>query len=249
MKKYIIAAVPVVLALALAGCGKKQSSSSSADNTPSADGNVSVVQDAEETQNIIPVTEEKSYLLLVNKDNPIPSNWENDVQIVVSKNSLGENISFEKSTYSAYLYLKEALEAEGINIDVSCAYKSFNELNNMILNLTQQYDEEYAKQAVDTPGFSEYNTGLALDLYLNIGGTDITDKEALAKETDTWAKIHEKLPEYGFILRYPEGKEDVTGYSYQPWHIRYVGSAETAKEITDKGIALEEYGGVIKANG
>ena len=79
---------------------------------------------------------------------------------------------------------------------------------------------------VAVPGYSEHHTGLALDLYL--------------ESMDVWAKIHAKLPEFGFILRYPEGKEDITGYAYEPWHVRYVGM-DTAEEITSRGITLEEY--------
>ena len=67
----------------------------------------------------------------------------------------------------------------------------------------------------------------------------------MVEYTDVWAKIHAKLAEFGFILRYLEGKEAITGYGYEPWHIRYVGSSEIAKEITDKGITLEEYLNVL----
>ena len=63
----------------------------------------------------------------------------------------------------------------------------------------------------------------------------------LIEYTDIWARIHELLPEYGFILRYLEGKESITGYGYEPWHIRYVGSPETAKDIAGQGLTLEEY--------
>lgn len=58
---------------------------------------------------------------------------------------------------------------------------------------------------------------------------------------EIWAKIHAKLADHGFILRYLDGKEAITGYSYEPWHIRYVNDVTIAKEIMDKGITLEEY--------
>ena len=244
MKKYIIAAVPVILAIALAGCGEK-GSSSAADSVQSAAGNASVSQDAQETPKTVSLDNKNSYLILVNKDNPIPDNWGNDVKLIVSKNSVGENISGEKETYNAYLDLKDALEAEGIDIDISCGYKSINEINNMMID----FGEDYVKQNYAAPGYTEFHTGLALDLYLNINGAPVTDKEVLMDETYSWKKVHEKLSEYGFILRYPEGKEDITGCSYKPWHIRYVGSPETAKDISDKGIALEEYEDVLKVNG
>ena len=60
-------------------------------------------------------------------------------------------------------------------------------------------------------------------------------------EKDTFKKIHEKLADYGFILRYLEGREDSTGYTYEPWHLRYVGNKDIAKEIMDKNMTFEEY--------
>ena len=76
-----------------------------------------------------------------------------------------------------------------------------------------------------------YHTGLALDLYLNIDGKDVYLNEDMVKYPEKWAKIHSKLPDYGFILRYPKGKEEITGYSYEPWHIRYVCGIPAAKAI------------------
>ena len=78
-------------------------------------------------------------------------------------------------------------------------------------------------------------------MYLNIDGKDIYLNEDMVQYPEIWAKIHAKLAEYGFILRYLEGKEDITGYGYEPWHIRYVVSTEIAREITKKDITLEEY--------
>ena len=94
---------------------------------------------------------------------------------------------------------------------------------------------------VAVPGYSEHHTGLALDLYLNINGKDVYENEDMVKYPEVWAKIHKKLADYGFILRYLEGKEDITGYSYEPWHIRYIDNVDAAKEIAERGITLEEY--------
>jgi hypothetical protein len=106
---------------------------------------------------------------------------------------------------------------------------------------TEKYGEEYVKNYVAVPGYSEHHTGLALDLYFTIGDKTVYENEDLVQYPEIWAAIHEKLPEYGFILRFPEGKEKITGVSYEPWHLRYIDSPETAKEITEKGITLEEY--------
>ncbi len=112
-------------------------------------------------------------------------------------------------------------------------------------DFTEKYGEEYAKSIVAKPGVSEHHTGLALDLYLIVDGKDITQNEDLVQHSEIWAKIHAHLADYGFILRYLEGKESITGYSYEPWHIRYLDDAKIAREIMQKGITFEEYLGAV----
>ena len=60
-------------------------------------------------------------------------------------------------------------------------------------------------------------------------------------EREIFSQIHPKLAKYGFILRYLEGKDEITGYGYEPWHFRYINDKDVAKEIMDKGLTLEEY--------
>ena len=114
---------------------------------------------------------------------------------------------------------------------------------------TEKYGADYAAKTVAQPGYSEHHTGLALDLYFKIKGddgdfTDVYYNEDMEKEEykDLWSTIRSKLADYGFILRYLEGEEHITGYRYEPWHIRYVDSVEIAKEIMSQpGLTLEEY--------
>ena len=181
------------------------------------------------------------YLVLVNKENKLPEDWEKTLEIVTIKNSQGYEIEVEKEAAGAYQKLKEALAKDGVNIDLDSAWRSVAEQQRIWDDFMEEYGEVYTKRTVATPGYSEHHTGLALDLYLNIDGKDVYLNEDMVEYPEIWAKIHEKLAEYGFILRYLEGKEAITGYGYEPWHIRYVGSVETAKEITSKGITLEEY--------
>ncbi|MBQ7169466.1 MAG: M15 family metallopeptidase [Synergistaceae bacterium] len=106
---------------------------------------------------------------------------------------------------------------------------------------TEKYGADYARRTVATPGYSEHHTGLALDLYFRLDSRDVYLNEDMVKHPEIWQKIHAKLAEYGFILRYPEGKESITGYSYEPWHIRYIDSPDIARKITADGLTLEEY--------
>lgn len=181
------------------------------------------------------------YLVLVNKKNPLPETWEDDVEIVHMTNSLGDDVEVEKKAYDAYLKLKDALAEEGVFIDLDSAYRSVAAQQQIVEEFTERYGEDYVKKYVAVPGYSEHHTGLALDLYLNIDGVDVYMNEDMVQYPEIWAKIHAKLPEFGFILRYLEGKEDITGYSYEPWHIRYIDNVELAKEITENGLTFEEY--------
>ena len=86
------------------------------------------------------------------------------------------------------------------------------------------------------PGHSEHHTGLALDLTLYDDQGDIVEDD----NVEAYARLLPYFPEFGFIVRYPAGKEDVTGYWFEPRHIRYVGD-EAAREIYASGLTLEEY--------
>ena len=161
------------------------------------------------------------YLVLVNKHNALPEGWEDALQTVTVMNSVGDEAEVETKACDAYL-------------------------QDIMDRFTEQYGADYAAKTVAAPGFSEHHTGLALDLYFRLKGddgkfTDVYYNEDLVQYPEVWEKIHAKLAGYGFILRYPEGEEQITGYSYEPWHIRYLDNAEIAKEITEEGLTLEEY--------
>lgn len=186
-------------------------------------------------------TQELDYLVYVTKNTKLPDYWEDTVELVHVKNSLGDDVAVEKKAYDAYLELKSDLEKDGIYVDLDSAFRSIAEQQAIVDDFTVTYGEDYVKQYVAVPGFSEHHTGLALDLYLNIDGKDVYLNEDMVEYPEIWAKIHEKLADHGFILRYLDGKEEITGYSYEPWHIRYVDSVDIAKEITEKGETFEEY--------
>ena len=188
-----------------------------------------------------PKLNEIDYLVLINRLNPLPDNWASLVEFGHITNSRGNAVQVESKAYEAYLALRNALAAEEVIIDLESGYRSIAEQKKIMEDFTERYDEDYAKKYVAVPGYSEHHTGLALDLYLNVDGADIYDNEELVKYPEIWEKIHEKLADFGFILRYPEGKEDITGFSYEPWHIRYIDNVETAKKITEQGLTFEEY--------
>ena len=101
----------------------------------------------------------------------------------------------------------------------------------------KKYGLDYAEEMVAMPGTSEHHTGLAIDIVINKDGEWIEENKYLLNEQDIFSKIHRDLKYFGFIVRYPKGKQDITGYPYEPWHLRYIG--KDAEKIGN--LTLEEY--------
>ena len=235
----MLLAATMIFALPLAGCGKQSESEEPAD---------AAAETAAETE---AETEEGSvidYMVLVNQNSPLPDGWEEALQTTTITNSVGDEVYVENKAYEAYCALKEAVEKdlEGyekgeVRFELDSAYRSVAAQQKIVDDFTEKYGEDYVKKYVAVPGYSEHHTGLELDLYFTIDGKDVYENEDLVQYPDIWEAVHARLPEFGFILRFPEYGEAITGYAYEPWHIRYLDSPEIAKEITDRKITLEEY--------
>lgn len=184
-----------------------------------------------------------NYLALVNKVTPLPEGWEDALETVHVTNSVGDDVEVEKKAYDAYLLLKADLaEHDGIELELDSARRSVAAQQEIMERYIEKYGADYAAKTVATPGYSEHHTGLALDLYFRLDGKDVYYNEDLVQHPEIWEKIHAKLADYGFILRYLAGKEHITGYGYEPWHIRYVDDAAIAEEImSNPGMTLEVY--------
>ena len=178
--------------------------------------------------------------LLVNKTHPLPENYLDGVELVETENCRGKKAFVEKETFAAYRALKDALEKEGVGIWFGSNFRTIKQQIEIMKVLAEKYGEEYAKKTAAPPGTSEHHTGMALDLAPLVDGEWVTENMALMRPVELWEKVHRRLPEFGFILRYPKGKEKITGYGYEPWHIRYVGK-ELAQKVYDSGLCLEEY--------
>ena len=262
MRKAIIvvAAVCVATCLALVGCGNNSNSGGGASADSSSAEETSQAAQAPETSTpaepaaaepaatsteptsaAVEPTQGIDYLVLVNKLNPLPDGWEDALETVHMTNSVGDDVEVEAKAYDAYLALKADLEAEGVYVDLDSARRSVADQQRIMDEFTKEYGADYAKKTVAEPGYSEHHTGLALDLYLIIDGKDVVENEDMIEYPEVWTKIHEKLAEHGFILRYLDGDEHITGYGYEPWHIRYVDDPAIAQEITNEGITFEEY--------
>ncbi|MGI6265349.1 MAG: M15 family metallopeptidase [Acutalibacteraceae bacterium] len=189
-------------------------------------------------------------MALVNKLHPLPEGWEDALETVTITNSIGDEVEVEKKAYDAYQLLKADLEKnDGVYLELDSARRSVAEQQRIMDDFTAKYGADYAAKTVATPGYSEHHTGLALDLYFRLNGKDVYENEDMVQYPEIWEKIHKKLADYGFILRYLRDKEYVTGYGYEPWHIRYIDSVDTAREIMAKGVTFEGYlGAAVEGN-
>lgn len=182
-------------------------------------------------------------LTLVNNNVKLPDGWEDTLETKVADSSTGKELATVAA--DAFINMKNVAAAEGVDLMLCSGYRSveyqqslFDAEKQKWLDKGNSEEEAYnqAKTVVAVPGYSEHNSGLAADI--------VTPKhqnldEAFGK-TDAAKWLFEHAPEYGFILRYPENKQAITGIIYEPWHYRYVG-VENAKAITASGLCLEEY--------
>jgi D-alanyl-D-alanine carboxypeptidase len=140
----------------------------------------------------------------------------------------------DSTCYNQFCKLSSAAAQEGLNIYLSSGFRSYDYQAQIYNNYCARDGQAAADTYSARPGYSEHQTGLAIDVN-QIDDSFIGTPEAI------WLENH--CHEFGFILRYPQGKQDITGYQYESWHIRYVGT-DLATQIHASGLTLEEYFGI-----
>ena len=181
-----------------------------------------------------------NYLTLVNKENLIKDNYFKCLELIDYHDVLNAPIKVEKATLESYLQLKNFLEKKNIEIGIDSSYRTIEEQQKIIDEFELKYGEEYTKKYVASVRTSEHHTGLAVDLSIKVNNEFLIESKDLMINENIYLEIHKYLKDFGFILRYPKEKENITGYSYEPWHIRYVGKIP-AKIIYENNLCLEEY--------
>ena len=179
-------------------------------------------------------------LILVNKNNKAPAVpvtlVKPDVQ--PTRETVSENIYMRPEAAAALEDLFEAAAQDGITLYATSGYRSYSTQKAIFERKLERMDEKQANASVAKPGYSEHQTGLAMDIEgETTKGTGLTEAFGESPE-GIWTAEH--CAEYGFIIRYPKGKTNITGYIYEPWHLRYVGK-DAAAEITELGVTFEEY--------
>ena len=181
------------------------------------------------------------YKILVNKNHKIKDNYLEKITLVSTKNVLKEDIFIEDETYNNYLKLKDFIKEElNIEIGIDTAYRDFDHQQRIYDHYLEMNGQEYCDKYVAPVGYSEHHTGLAIDIEAKVNGEYVYSDDNFNLTEPILKRIHPYLHQFGFILRYPEGKETITGYNYEPWHIRYVGLVP-AKIIYENDLTLEEY--------
>ena len=182
-------------------------------------------------------------LRLVNDWNPMPLGYDTKVQM----GSISGAAGAKQVDARIMEDLKRMIEAgKEHNIGVQSAYRSSAKQSELYWRQVNKWKPTYkdpiqlqtkAGEIVKRPGYSEHNIGLAVDLY----GSGDYSLTASFEKTAAYKWLMENCADYGFILRFPKGKESITGVIYEAWHFRYVGDAAIAHEIMDNGLCLEEY--------
>lgn len=170
-------------------------------------------------------------LLLVNKYHELPSTYIPD-DLVVAQGCGNPTLTQEAA--QAYELMCQDVTKAGLMMSDATSYRSYSFQASLYASYLKSYGQTYTDTISARPGFSEHQTGLAIDL--NAGDAHF----GLFVTTKTYLWVSEHCTDYGFILRYPSGKEAVTGYRFESWHYRYVG-IDTAKAIQESGLTLDEY--------
>lgn len=182
---------------------------------------------------------EEYYLLLANAENPLPQDWS------IQTEEVQNGYEMDRRAAPAMREMIQAAKEDGVELMLCSAYRSVEKQQQLFDRSQQAYmaqgmseEEAYAKTATETaiPGTSEHQTGLAADIVT----PTYQMLDAGFADTPAGQWLSEHAAEYGFVLRYPQDKQEVTGIIYESWHYRFVGKTH-AKLMKESGLCLEEY--------
>lgn len=182
-----------------------------------------------------------SYTQLINKFHSLPEDYKPVDLVMLSLPSTGDQYLREEAA-SALTELFQASKADGIEFVCCSGYRSYETQAVLHTNYVNSIGQEEADRTSALPGYSEHQSGLAMDLTCE--AMNYTLEESFIDTPEgQWLAAH--AHEYGFIIRYPKGSEPITGYVYEPWHIRFLGK-DVAKAVYDSGKTYEEYLGIFE---
>ena len=176
------------------------------------------------------------YLLLVNRDNVFDKTYIPSDMVNAGSN-YKKNVLIKRKVLNMFNLMKlEALKF-GYDIDIMSGYRSYSYQERIYNKLVRDKGLNYAFRYIAPAGASEHQSGLAIDIWVYRNGNCYIEHEISNFDEIRW--LQDNAYRFGFILRYPQNKEDITGYNYEPWHFRYVGNM--ASYIFYNRLTLEEY--------
>lgn len=246
MKKKSLYKIPVLMVLSasllLVACGNEEQKNTKNDATVEEQNDANKVEEKATTNTqkeekrdaggyiINQKTVDKEHyekgILIANKVYPMPKNF-----------APGES----KEARAAFEEMNNQAKKAGFELDAFSTYRSYERQVELYNNYVARDGQEAADTYSARPGFSEHQTGLAFDIGEVGNPADYADDRFGETEAGKWVAAH--AHEFGFIMRYPHGKEKITGYKYESWHFRYVGK-DIATKIYKDNSTLEEYLGV-----
>lgn len=196
--------------------------------------NVRANYDYYDKKAVTKTNEKDGNLMLVNKYHNLTKNY-TPTDLVKVKNyyAYGDN-EIKKEVYEAFLKMWNDAKKENLTLIITSAYRDYDYQEKLWNSYSNANGEDWADSVAARAGFSEHQTGLTLDI--------VTYNSTMNnfENSDEFKWLSKNAYKYGFILRYPKGKEEITGYSYESWHYRYVG-IENAKKIHNENITFDEY--------
>ena len=177
----------------------------------------------------------KEYLILVNKFYKLSSEYEPEDLKSINLSYAYDNNRVREVVNDAFVDMASTAREEGIKLIANSSYRTYTRQEEMYKELYYSKGLTYADNYAARAGHSEHQTGLAIDVF-SLDSTTTEDFD----QSEAFKWLSNNAHKYGFILRYPKDKENITGYAYESWHYRYVG-VDVATEIYNLGITFDEY--------
>lgn len=178
-----------------------------------------------------------SLYVITNKNHPLADDYEPSDLVTPNVLATRDGLELRQEAATALEEMFAGAESDGLTLRLGSGYRSYSTQERLFNNYVARDGEEAANRYSARPGQSEHQTGWAVDI--SDGSMNNWLKNSF-KNTPEGIWLSENSYKYGFVLRYTEEKEDITGYIYEPWHFRYIGLDE-AQKVFDSGLTLEEF--------
>ena len=243
----IVLLLALILGIGLFAAFTRKNSAASAEETPAAASPLPAETpepSAEPSPDPSAFTDTESLLVVANKKHRLPEGYI-PPDLVTPNIRQTQACQMRREAAEWIAKMAEAAAEDGVNLSISSAYRGEDYQRSLYENYKAQYGMETADTISSRPGYSDHQTGLAADFVEGDGSFDGINFNQSFETTGSGEWLRNHAHEYGFIMRYPKDKQDITGYAYEPWHYRYVGT-DAATKIWTAGEfeSFEEYYGV-----